>query len=97
MKLEFKNNKFSVSNLDYEMVQIILNGIEYEKNKVGQKISYVTSCLYKNYSENQKNEFMTQINYLKNENKKLNEIVNEFNLLIQKNNFVKTPEVNSGE
>jgi hypothetical protein len=84
MKLELKNNKFSVSNLDYEMVQIILNGIEYEKNKVGEKISYVTSCLYKDYSENEKNEFMTQINYLKNHNEKLNEIVSEFSLLIEK-------------
>lgn len=87
MKLELKNNKFSVSNLDYEMVQIILNGIEYEKNKVGEKISYVTSCLYKDYSENEKNEFMTQINYLKNHNEKLNEIVNEFSLLIEKNDL----------
>ena len=84
MKLELKNNKFSVSNLDYEMVQIILNGIEYEKNKVGEKISYVTSCLYKDQSENEKNEFMTQINYLKNHNEKLNEIVSEFSLLIEK-------------
>lgn len=83
MKLELKNKKFSVSNLDYETVQIILNGIQYEKNKVGEKISYVTSCLYKNYSENEKNEFTTQINYLKNHNEKLNKIVNEFRLLIE--------------
>ena len=83
MKLEFNDNQYVLSNLDYEMVQIILNGIEYEKNKVGEKISYVTSCLYKDYSENEKNEFMTQINYLKNHNEKLNEIVSEFNLLIE--------------
>jgi hypothetical protein len=33
MKLEFEKNKFVLSNLDYEMVQIILNGMDLERKK----------------------------------------------------------------
>ena len=81
MKLELKNKKFSVSNLDYEMVQIILNGIEY--------ITTLNNQLNNLYINNTETPFSfvvstPQIKYLKNHNEKLNEIVNEFSLLIEK-------------
>ena len=56
MDLKFHENKFVITNLDYEMVQIILNGITCERKKLAEKISYLTTCLFKNYSENQQNE-----------------------------------------
>jgi predicted site-specific integrase-resolvase len=83
MKLEFHNNKFVLSNLDYEMVQIILNGITCERKKLVEKITYATTCLYKDYSEVQKDEFRNQIDYLKYQNEQLNDIVNECNLILE--------------
>jgi hypothetical protein len=83
MDLQFHDNKFVITNLDYEMVQIILNGITCERKKLAEKISYLTTCLFKNYSENQQNEFRVQIDYLKNKNEELNEIVNECNSILE--------------
>jgi hypothetical protein len=83
MDLQFHDNKYIISNLDYEMVQIILNGITCERKKLGEKISYLTTCLFKNYTETQKNEFRIQIDYLKDKNQELIEIVNDFNLRLE--------------
>ena len=79
MDLQFHDNKFSITNLDYEMVQIILNGITCERKKIVEKISYLTTYLFKDYSETQKIEFRMQIDYLKNKNEELSEIVKDFN------------------
>lgn len=83
MNLQFDDNKFSITNLDYEMVQIILNGITCERKKLAEKISYLTTYLFKDYSETQKIEFREQIDYLKNKNEELSEIVNRFNSLLE--------------
>jgi hypothetical protein len=83
MDLQFHENKFSITNLDYEMVQIILNGITCERKKLIEKISYLTTYLFKDYSETQKIEFRMQIDFLKNKNEELNEIVNHFNSLLE--------------
>lgn len=79
MDLQFHDNKFVITNLDYEMVQIILNGITCERKKIVEKISYLTTYLFKDYSETQKIEFRMQIDYLKNKNEELSEIVKDFN------------------
>jgi hypothetical protein len=83
MDLQFHDNKFVITNLDYEMVQIILNGITCERKKIVEKISYLTTYLFKDYSETQKIEFREQIDYLKNKNEELSEIVNRFNSLLE--------------
>ena len=83
MDLQFHDNKFVINDLDYEMVQIILNGITYERKKLAEKISYLTTCLFKNYSENQQNEFRIQIDYLKNRNEELSEIVNDCTSILE--------------
>jgi hypothetical protein len=51
--------------------------------KLAEKISYLTTYLFKDYSETQKNEFREQIDYLKNKNEELSEIVNNFNSLLE--------------
>ena len=79
MDLQYHNKKFVITNLDYEMVQIILNGITCERKKLGDKISYLTTYLFKDYSETQKIEFRMQIDFLKNKNEELMGIVNDFN------------------
>jgi len=79
MDLQFHDNKFVITNLDYEMVQIILNGLTCERKKIVEKISYLTTYLFKDYSETQKIEFRMQIDYLKNKNEELSEIVKDFN------------------
>ena len=79
MDLQFHDNKFVITNLDYEMVQIILNGLTCERKKIVEKISYLTTYLFKDYSETQKIEFRQQIDYLKNKNEELSEIVKGFN------------------
>lgn len=83
MDLKFENNKFVITDLDYEMVQIILNGIIFQRNKISEKISYLTICIFNDSSENQKNEFRMQMNYFKNKNEELNKIINDCNLTLE--------------
>ena len=85
MDLQFHDNKFVINDLDYEMVQIILNGITYERKKLADKIAYLTTCIFKDYSENQKDEFRVQIEYLKLKIEEINDVVNK--LYIQLENF----------
>ena len=54
------------------------------QEKIAEKISYLTSCLFKDYSEIQKNEFMLQIEFFKTKNQNLYDIVNECNLVLDK-------------
>jgi hypothetical protein len=90
MDLQFHDNKFVITNLDYEMVQIILNGITCERKKIVEKISYLTTYLFKDYSETQKIEFRMQIDYLKNKNEELSEIVKDFNSRLENMPLVKS-------
>lgn len=83
MNLQFHDNHFSIINLDYEMVQLILNGITCERKKLAEKISYLNTCLYKGYDEIQKTEFRSQIEYIKNRNVELSEIVTDFTLRLE--------------
>jgi hypothetical protein len=83
MDLQFHDNKFVINDLDYEMVQIILNGITCERKKLADKIACLTTCIFKDYYETQKNEFRMQIDYLKNKNEELSEIVNNCNLRLE--------------
>jgi hypothetical protein len=84
MNLEIKDNKFVITNLDYEMVEVILNGITCERKKLADKIAYLTAYLFKDYYlETQKNEFRMQIDFLKKRNEELIEIVNDFNLQLE--------------
>jgi hypothetical protein len=84
MDLQFNDNKFVLTNLDYEMVQIILNGITCERMKLVEKISYLTSSLFvEDYSVNLKNEYRIYIDYLNEKNKELTKIVNDINLKLE--------------
>jgi len=100
MDLQFHDNKFVITNLDYEMVQIILNGITCERKKLAEKISYLTTYLFKDYSETQKNEFRMQIDFLKNKNEELSEIVNNCNLVLENMplvDYTKNPQCELGD
>ena len=84
MDLQFNDNKFVLTNLDYEMMQIILNGITCERMKLVEKISYLTSSLFvEDYSVNLKNEYRIYIDYLNDKNKELTKIVNDINLKLE--------------
>jgi hypothetical protein len=84
MELKVQDKKFVITNLDHEMVQIIINGITCERKKLADKIAYLTAYLFKDYYlETQKNEFRNQIDFLKQRNEELIEIVNDFNLQLE--------------
>ena len=85
MDLEFKDNSYSITNIDYEMIQIVLNGMNCERKKIVDKLAYAKTCIFKDYSENQKDEFRVQIEYLKFNIEEINYIVNK--LYIQLENF----------
>jgi len=85
MDLEFKDNKYSITDLDYEMIQIVLNGMTCEKKKISDKLAYAKTCIFKDYSENQKDEFRVQIEYLELKIEEINDVVNK--LYIQLENF----------
>ena len=75
MKIAFENDTFVISEIDYELMQTILLGITSERKRMSDKISYLSSCLYKNYSNEEKEGFKNQIAYIKDKQKQLNDIV----------------------
>jgi hypothetical protein len=83
MDLEFKDNSYSIKNIDYEMIQIVLNGMTCERKKIADKLAYAKTCLFKDYSENQKDDFRVQIEYLKLKIEEIKDIVNKFNIELE--------------
>jgi hypothetical protein len=75
MKIAFENDKFVLSDIDYELMQTILMGITSERKRMTDKISNLSSCIYKDYTDEQKEGFKVQLDYIKNKQKELNEIV----------------------
>jgi hypothetical protein len=83
MNLEINDKKFVITNLDYDMLQVILNGLSCERNKLIDKITYLTTYLFKDYSETEKIQFRMQIDFLNKRNDELIKIVNDFNLQLE--------------
>jgi hypothetical protein len=83
MKIAFENERFVLSDIDYELIQTILLGITSERKRMSDKLSHLNSCLYRNYSNEQKEEFKIQIIYIKEKEKELNEIVEHCNYHIE--------------
>ena len=75
MKLEVQKNKFNLLDLDYEMMQTVLNGIICEKSRLGEKLSYLTTCLLKSNFQEDNEEIKVQIDYLTSKKDHLNEII----------------------
>lgn len=75
MKLEQKDGKYILVDLDYEMINIVINGIKCERSVLIDKISNLTSLLFQNYSEEHKEIFRNQLDYLKQRNDELNETI----------------------
>lgn len=77
MKIEFENDKFILSDIDYELMQTILHGIDSERKRMNDKISNLSSLIYKNYSEEQKEDFKIQLAYIRDKQKYLNKIIKD--------------------
>lgn len=75
MYIEYKDNKYNLVDLDYEYLQLIINGINSEKNHLVDKISNLNTYLFKDSSLSQKEQFKIQLEYLKDKHNELTEIV----------------------
>jgi hypothetical protein len=76
MKLEKLDDKYIFSDLDSEMVQFILNGLTHQRKRIAEKISYLSTYIYRDFSDKQKEQFAVQIKYLKDKNIELSEKIN---------------------
>ena len=83
MKIAFEIDKFVLSDIDYELMQTILLGIISERKRMSEKISHLSSFLYRNYTEEQKEQFKIEIAYIKAKETELNQIVHSCSLHIE--------------
>jgi hypothetical protein len=83
MKIAFEIDKFVLSDIDYELMQTILLGIISERKRMSEKISHLSSFLYRSYTEEQKEQFKIEIAYIKEKETELNQIVDSCNLHIE--------------
>jgi hypothetical protein len=88
MDLQYYDKKFVIKDLDYEMVQVILNGINCERKKIIESITYLTNCLFQDYSTSEKFEFRVQIDYLKNRSDELNDIWHNGKIQLENMSFI---------
>lgn len=84
MLLDFdkKNNSFVIKNINYEMIELIINGLNCERKNIVDRLSLLTTYLYKNYPEQQKEEFKVQIKYLKEKNEQLTLLIDSMKLYV---------------
>jgi len=98
MYLEFKDNKYNLLDLDYEMFHIVINGIDCEKKRLIDKIAHLTTYLFKDYTTNQKEEFKVQIEYLKEKNDELTKLMASLNEQMENMPLLnKNPQLPSGD
>ena len=83
MKIAFEIDKFVLSDIDYELMQTILLGIISERKRMSEKISHLSSFLYRNYTEEQKEQFKIEIAYIKEKEIQLKQIVEDCNSHIE--------------
>ena len=83
MKIAFEINRFVLSDIDYELIQTILLGIISERKRMGEKISHLSSLLYRNYTEEQKEQFKIEIAYITEKEIQLKQIVEDCNSHIE--------------
>ena len=88
MDLQYYDKKFVIKDLDYEMVQVILNGIHCERKKLIESITYLTTCLFQDYSTSEKFDFRVQIDYLKNRSDELNDIWHNGKMQLENMSFL---------
>jgi hypothetical protein len=88
MDLQYYDKKFVIKDLDYEMVQVILNGINCERKKIIDTISYLNNCLHQEYTTSQKYEFRVQMDYLKNRCDELNDIWHNGKMQLENMSFI---------
>jgi len=88
MDLQYYDKKFVLKDLDYEMVEVILNGINCERKKIIDTISYLNNCLHQDYTTSQKYEFRVQMDYLKNRCDELNDIWHNGKMQLENMSFL---------
>lgn len=85
MKLHFDidRNKFVITEIDYDMIQLVVNGLECERKKIVDKISVLSNYLWKDYSKSQKDDFKFQISFLKEKNENLKSLIEDYISIIE--------------
>jgi hypothetical protein len=71
MKIAFEIDKFILSDIDYELIQMILRGLNTERRNLTDKINTLSACIYKNYPTEQIEQFKIQLAYVKDKQKEL--------------------------
>jgi hypothetical protein len=75
MKIGFQDESFFLLDIDYEMMQTILLGLDSERKRMNDKISKISLLLHKNYIKEQKEDFKVQLAYIKEKQKNLSETI----------------------
>jgi hypothetical protein len=76
MKIGFQDESFFLLDIDYEMMQTILLGLDSERKRMNDKIAKISLLLHKNYTKQQKEDFKVQLAYIKEKQKNLSETIN---------------------
>lgn len=76
MKLGFQDESFFLLEIDYELMQTILLGLDSERKRMNDKISEISALIYKGYTKEQIEDFKIQLAYIKEKQKQLSETIN---------------------
>jgi hypothetical protein len=75
MKLIESNEKFTLTEIDYEMISVIINGLDCQRKKYIAKFSELIPYMYKDYSKDEIEEFKKNMDYLREKNDELKLII----------------------
>lgn len=75
MKLGFQDESFFLLEIDYELMQTILLGLDSERKRMNDKTSQISLLIHKGYTKEQKEDFKVQLAYIKEKQKQLSETI----------------------
>lgn len=84
MKLGFQDESFFLLDIDYELMQTILLGLDSERKRMNDKISKISLLIHKAYTKEQKEDFKVQLAYIKEKQKQLSETIHYCHSKIEK-------------
>jgi len=84
MKISVEKGFFSISDIEFEMMQNITNGLVVQKEKYEKQINELNDCLKKDIPVKQIEDYNELLNYICEKNKELENIIFDCQSILMK-------------
>jgi hypothetical protein len=83
MKFNVKDCQFSISEIGYDMMQVIADALEDEKSKCEFAIEHIKECLKTDITINQIKQYENQLEFIENKKIELESNISDCNKIFE--------------